>query len=381
MNLRVVHYSPVWLEQTQTWLFNQINSLPDTIESHIVCRSTRNLDQFQIGNVHCLKLDHKAHYLFSKLMWLSGYKSYNGYLIEQIDRIKPQLIHSHFGNNGWMNIRIAQRYGLPHVVTFYGQDVSMLPTRNPAWRDRYRQLFAAPKTLFLCEGNHMASCLVKLGCDPAKIRIHHLGVAVERIDYHPRQWRPGELLKILIAASFREKKGIPYALEALASIRDRYPMEITLIGDAGSHDEKQRILQTLDRHNLRSCTRLLGFKSHRVFLSEAYLHHLFLSPSVTATDGDTEGGAPVSIIEMAASGMPVISSLHCDIPEVIKPGETGWLAEERNIEQIAYCILQWLDRPNAWETWLDAGRSHIEKEYSCQLQALRLSEHYRSLVN
>ena len=381
MNLRVVHYSPVWLEQTQTWLFNQIHSLPKNIESHVVCRSTRNLEQFKIGNVHCLKRDNKAHYLLSKLMWLSGAKSYNGYLTHQIDRLQPDLIHSHFGNNGWMNLRIAQRHELPHVVTFYGQDVSMLPTRNPAWRDRYRQLFAAPQTLFLCEGNHMAACLVNMGCDPAKIRIQHLGVAVDRIDYRPRQWLPGNTLKVLIAASFREKKGIPYALEALAVIRDHYPIEITLIGDAGSREEKQLILQTLDRHNLRSCTRQLGFKPYSTFFSEAYRHHLFLSPSVTAADGDTEGGAPVSVIEMVASGMPVVSSLHCDIPEVIKQGETGWLAEERNVEQISHCILRWLDRPNSWKAWLDAGRSHVEKEYSCQLQALRLSEHYHSLIN
>ncbi len=51
-------------------------------------------------------------------------------------------------------------------------------------------------------------------------------------------------------------------------------------------------------------------------------HHLFLSPSVTAPDGDSEGGAPVSIIEAAATGMPVVSTTHCDIPQAVDDGVT-----------------------------------------------------------
>jgi len=77
----------------------------------------------------------------------------------------------------------------------------------------------------------------------------------------------------------------------------------------------------------------LGCRAHAEFLDEALLCHLFLSPSVTAADGDTEGGAPVAIIEAAATGLPVVASLHADIPEVIRDGETGWLVKDG--EQLA----------------------------------------------
>ena len=40
--------------------------------------------------------------------------------------------------------------------------------------------------------------------------------------------------KLEIAASFREKKGIPCALEALARIEALSPIEVTIIGDASS---------------------------------------------------------------------------------------------------------------------------------------------------
>ena len=42
--------------------------------------------------------------------------------------------------------------------------------------------------------------------------------------------------------------------------------------------------------------------------------HLFLSPSVTAADGDTEGGAPVGLIEASATDLSAgqqAELLHC----------------------------------------------------------------------
>ena len=111
-------------------------------------------------------------------------------------------------------------------------------------------------------------------------------------------------LRVLIAGSFREKKGIPYALEALGRLQQEIPLEITIIGDASERGEaeKLQILDTIKTHNLWPKTRMLGYQPHAILLEEAYRHHIFLSPSVTASDGDTEGGLPVSIIEMAATG-------------------------------------------------------------------------------
>ena len=116
-------------------------------------------------------------------------------------------------------------------------------------------------------------------------------------------------------------------------------------------------------------------------LEEAYKNHLFLSPSVTSRDGDTEGGAPVTVIEMAASGMPVVSSFHCDIPEVIEDGRTGLLAEERNVDELE-CKLTWLiDNPEKWSEMGAEAREHIEMEFDSVIQSERLATHYRSLVN
>jgi colanic acid/amylovoran biosynthesis glycosyltransferase len=145
-------------------------------------------------------------------------------------------------------------------------------------------------------------------------------------------------------------------------------------------EEEILIRQILAKYGLDGCVRMLGFQPHSVLWAEAYRHHVFLSPSVTAADGDTEGGAPVSIIEMAASGMPVISTTHCDIPEVLRPEAARFLAPEHNPEallEIAKSLVR--DWP-ALESPLRVLRTYIETEFDATRQGLRLIEHYQQVL-
>lgn len=230
----------------------------------------------------------------------------------------------------------------------------------------------------------MANCIVDLGCPREKVKVHHLGVDVDGLGYKPRSWERGQKLRVLIAGAFREKKGIPYALEALGRLRDTVPLEATIVGDADaeprSQQEKSRILDVIKRFKLESVVRRLGFQPHGRLLAEAYSHHVFLSPSVTASDGDTEGGAPVGIIEMAATGMPVVATTHCDIPEVIQDGQTGLLAQERDVEGLGGKIVWLLDNPEKWKGLTDRARGHVEKEYNAKIQGKRLSRIYTEIL-
>ena len=182
----------------------------------------------------------------------------------------------------------------------------------------------------------------------------------------------------------RKKKGIPYALEALETLKDEIDFEVTIIGDANNEEkscrEKERIVSIIKKTGLKSRIKFLSFQPHHVLLEEAYKNHIFLSPSVTADDGDTEGGLPVAILEMAATGMPIVSSVHCDIPEAIHHGQTGLLSRERDIEEISENIRWLIHNPLRWRPMVEAGRKHIENEYNVNTQAARLGSIYRNLV-
>jgi colanic acid/amylovoran biosynthesis glycosyltransferase len=103
-------------------------------------------------------------------------------------------------------------------------------------------------------------------------------------------------------------------------------------------------------------------------------------PSVTASDGDTEGGAPVVLSEMLATGMPVISTTHCDIPGVVDYGIENWLVAERDVQALVDRV-QWLvDHASSWDEFLFAGRCHIEQEFNASIQGHNLGLIYRGIV-
>lgn len=380
---RVLHSTHIWLPQTQTWLYNQVRYLPPDIEAHIACERTENLDQFQVANIHCFADQPVWQQYWDKGMRKLRLRRQLRFTSDIARATRADILHSHFGNIGWRNIAIARNAGLKHVVTFYGLDVNFLPRHYPVWRARYRELFAHVDAV-LCEGPHMAECIVALGCSAPKVHVQHLGIAIDDIPFAPLAWRPGEPLKVLIAASFREKKAIPLALEALAQLRERVPLEVTVIGDAGdeprAQEEKARILDVIHHHNMTDTIRLLGFQPHSRMLDEAARHHVFLSPSITATDGDTEGGAPVSLIEMSASGMLVVGSTHCDIPEVVKDGLTGLLAAEGDLQALVERLEWAVQHHEDWGIMRVAARKHVEERFDGRRQAEKQAGLYRSLT-
>ena len=383
MPIRVVHSVYRWLEQTETWLYNQVRFLPPDIEAHIVTDDVTNVDQFPAQHIHAATSLSWPRRAWGRALRRLRIRRHMGHLLPTIQAQGASVVHSHFGPLGWENVRALRQSEARHIVTFYGMDVQYLPQSRPHWYNRYGELFETVDRV-LCEGPHMAASVVALGCSRDKVLVHHLGVPVDEIPFSPRRWRRGSPLRVLMAASFREKKGIPYGVEALGALARDVPLEVTIIGDASHQprcrNEKKRILEALDRFGLRSKTRLLGYQPHRRLMDEAATHHVFLAPSVTASDGDTEGGAPVCLIEMIASGMPIVSTRHCDIPAVVRDAQTGFLAEERDVEGLTERLHHLVREADSWEDFLRAGRRHVESEFDARTQGKRLAKIYRNVA-
>ena len=246
--MKILHHTTTWLPLTQTWLHTQLKYLPKGFDTQVACLKTENLDQF--GDVSALySLREKcstAEYLARRLLFnTTGLGRRADWLKIPLREFKPDLVHSHFGPAGWRALP-GIKNDLPHVVTFYGQDLSMLPQTRPRWRSRYKEMFAGVAGV-LCEGEHMASSIASLGCDRAIIHVQRLGVRLDRIEYRPRSWDGREPLRVLLAGTFTEKKGFRYALAALARLNQDLAVEITIIGDARKHKadqaEKRKIIQ------------------------------------------------------------------------------------------------------------------------------------------
>jgi colanic acid/amylovoran biosynthesis glycosyltransferase len=303
------------------------------------------------------------------------------------------VIHAYFGPVGWRALELRRRLGIPLVVTSLGDD--MAPTvapwwwwwiqegrETPDWPARLRELFAEGD-LFLAEGPHLRQQLIEYGCPPEKAQLHRMALPLDRLPYRERRPRDGGRPVIFFAGRFCAQKGVLYALEAANELRrEGRDFEFRLAGDDTMTDGSYaaQVHAYIRANDMHDRVRLLGWLNNDECLREMDAADIFLHPSVVDDDGRGEGGAPTSILEAQAMGMPVVSTLHCDIPYVTRPGESALLAPERDGPALAHALRTLLDDQDRWVEMGRAGRAHMEERHDINREAERLEERYLGLI-
>ncbi len=368
----VAHCISPYLQTAGPWIYEQIHRAARH-RPIVLTQGAINLDAYPVETLYSAEDFAPVRRLCNRL-WR---KTRNEYLFYEpiIEREEAALLHAHFGYEGCRVLRAQQRSGCPLLTTFYGADATEYP-RYARWMRQYRILFQRG-ALFLAEGGAMAERLVALGCPQEKVRVWRLGVDVDRIGFVERQ--RGEHVRLLICAGFKEKKGIPHALRGLAKALQITPFDyaLTLIGDGEDRAEIERLVDAL---GLRDHTIFRGMLPYAQVVDELPQHDILLQTSITAANGDGEGGAPVILLDAQASGMPIVGSTHADIPEYVRDGRSGLLAAEGDVEGIAERIVDLVERAGEWPAMGRAGRAHVERQYSAQRQTEVLETIYDELL-
>jgi colanic acid/amylovoran biosynthesis glycosyltransferase len=370
----VVHCANPFLPQTTVWMYDQIRT-HKRYHPVVLTQFRQNAETFPFDKVYSAEdLSLLKRFYFRSVRKICG--TYAGYG-KWIKEVEGKIIHAHFGQEGFRCLAAKKQTNIPMVTTFYGMDVSQLP-RQPLWQKRYVRLFAEGD-LFLAEGGHMAQELVDLGCLPGRVKVQHLGVDLEGMSFVSQVDRDPDVSVVLTYAVFREKKGLIYALRAFAKIADVYPdVQLRMIGEGSLRGELEAEIGKL---RLQGKVVLLGLLSHEAALEELQRASVLLYPSVTAADGDTEGGAPVALLEAQAVGTPVVSSFHADIPEILPHEKCGLLFPERDVEGLASGLHALLGSTKLRDEVAKAGRIHVETEHSLNTQAEKLETIYDGLLD
>ena len=377
----VAHSLHTYLFRTGSWIYSQIINAK-RFHPLVIATRKQNLEVFPWDDAYFLS-DLPAFQRFFQRQYAKLTDFYYPWSYRLLKERGVALVHSHFGNRGYFDLKLKERLRVPQITMFYGHDASMMAL-DPVWRRRYRELFRRCE-LILAEGNHMKQVLIALGANPDRVLVQHLGVDLEKITFIPRRLEADRPIKILIASTFRDKKGITFCLEAFANVAQKYPhLHLSIIGDAGRSQREQaykkEVLAVIRNRGICDRVTMLGFLDYPAFIEEAKKHDIFLSHSIVGSDGETEGGAPVTLIEMSAYGMPVLSTLHCDIPEVILDGKSGLLVPERDVDALTQRLEYLIVHPEVWESMGRAGREHVAREYDAQKQAARLEQIYSNLI-
>jgi len=370
----IAHITHSYLPISATFIYSYITNIKK-YESIIIAREIQNLDLFPIQNLYCA-----PRFARYSLQWIHD-KIFQKVLKRELfheyimKKEKAKLIHAHFGPQGVQMIKAKRKLGLPLVTTFYGYDMSRL-TRKWRWRLAYKRLFKEGD-IFLVEGNHMKENLIRLGCPPQKINVHHIGVDVSKFIKRNLSMEDNKII-ILFCGRLTEKKGLIYGLRAIKTLANISPnLEFRIIGDGELRPEIENYIK---EENIGDKVILLGYQPYHIFEKEVQKAHILLQPSITAQNGDSEGGAPVVLLEAQASGLVVVSTYHADIPEVVLDGKSGFLVKERDSKSIAKKIEYLIENPELRIEMGRIGRKHVEKNYNIYDQIRKLESIYNQLI-
>jgi len=356
----VAHFVECYLGLTETFIYDYLCAFT-RVRPVIVARQLANLEGFGLPREASLHLSPPRR---GSAAWAAAavkrrLRGGAPHLEKILARERVRVIHAHFGPTACALFELKRRTGLPLVTSFYSYDASMTPVLAE-FRDRYRQLFEVGD-VFLVEGPAMKKKLESLGCPSSKLEIQRIGIDPKEYRFTVRE-DPGRApLRLLQCGRMVPKKGYRTALGALAEARRHDGrLELRIIGDGPDRPQLEERIRELD---LQEAVTLLGACPREVFREELDRAHLYLQPSVKASDGDSEGGAPTALLEAQAVGLPILTTRHDDIPQVVREGRSALLADEEDVGGLAANITLLAAEPLRWASMGRAGRAHIEARH------------------
>jgi colanic acid/amylovoran biosynthesis glycosyltransferase len=125
--------------------------------------------------------------------------------------------------------------------------------------------------------------------------------------------------------------------------------------------------------------KLVGWKSQDQITELLKTSDILLAPSVTSSTGDQEG-IPGAIMEAFAAGLPVVSTNHAGIPELVQDGDSGFLVPEKDVKALVQKLEILIEQPQLRHAMGRTGRTTVEEYYNIETLNNRLIEVYQQLL-
>lgn len=269
-------------------------------------------------------------------------------------------LHAHFGTNPAAVALLCHTLGGPsYSFTAHGTETTDA-ARVLALDQKIRE---AAFVLAVCD--YGRSQLWRWA-DPADwARIHVVRCGVDESFLQGSIPPLPEARRLVCVGRLSGEKGQLLLVQAAGLLRDRgLDFELVLVGDGPLRAEIEALIARLD---LGGHVRLVGAQDgdgvRRAMLAARALVH----PSFAE-------GLPVVIMEALALGRPVISTYVAGIPELVRPGETGWLVPAGSVEPLAQAMATTLSAdPVQLRAMGRTGAALVRQHHHAAVEAARLA--------
>lgn len=385
--MRILCFVKTFANPTLTFIYNEIQELSKHNEVLVVTLERRNADIFPFKRVQEISYE-KAYFpqkIMQKLQFADIEWSFRSKFIRtQIEAIiqdfKPDVIHTHFGYESWYFLENFKNINnIPIVISFHGFDAS-----HKLSSKRYRETLLKwnndANVNFIFVSKFMLQNLQnKIGTTINRANILYYGTDVAFFSRN-KNLQNDNILKtpkiFLQISSFAEKKGHEFTVKAFRIFVEKYKLsenEVQLVF-AGEGTLKDQIIDLVQSLQLQQYIHFVGLVNHlkaKALMQEA---HFFVHHSVTSDKiGDMEG-IPNALMEAMTMELPVISTYHSGISELVEDGVNGYLVPERNIEEYAEKLHQIMD----WN-YVPQNREKVVNQFEKGIHRQLLQEIYHQI--
>jgi colanic acid/amylovoran/stewartan biosynthesis glycosyltransferase WcaL/AmsK/CpsK len=363
-----------WTTPSTPWVLHStmlLGSIPERwIETQV--NAQQQFDARILGYSTAPGTERRANWLVasdrlgSRVLYGGMFKS-GGYSLALLGRQfranPPAAIHAHYGVAAAQHRHLARNLGRPLVASFYGFDASRDQyVGSRLWRARYRRLFRDVAAV-LVEGPSMAERVAALGCPAEKLHIIRLPADAEGLATVVR--RPADTFLVVVAGRFVAKKGFDTAVRAFAKAFRGRDARLLMVGGGELEADYRRLARD---EGIAEQVTWAGSLPFAEFMSQIGRASVAVFPSRSAPDGDTEGGAPVTLIETQWLGVPTLVSEHDDLPFVTAPDGAKALPRT-DVAAWADALRSLYDSPALLSETGDAGAAFVHANHSPQANA------------
>ncbi len=380
-SLKILAFVETFAPPTFTFIYNELDTLSQKNDVLVLTTKRINEQLFPFKKVieipfYCNNIDYKIRKTLRARDFEIGAKKRNfaHQIKNTVSDFQPDVIHCHFGYESWIFLHNFPVGKTPIFLHFHGFDASH-KLKSPRYCETLKRIFSRPDVtpIFVSHfmhknvENHLHQkfnnwCLLYYGTDCSFF---------QRTTFNTSK-TPFTFLQI---SSFADKKGHEFTIKAFHVFLQKYKnpnVKLVFAGDGGLRFAMEQLVEMLDIQQYVSFIGLINRQDAKKWMEQS---HCFVHHSVTSYPvGDMEG-IPNALMEAMSMQLPVLSTYHSGIPELVEDGVHGYLVQERDIEAYAEAMQKIL----TWN-YLPQSREKVKTQFEKQQHGELLVEYYKNAL-